>query len=172
MERKFLLPLRLLEKCNVKNLKDVDIRWKNTWEFCLPKTYLTKVMNFQKFLGSLSQHCPNLTKLDADIDSSFTSALAVSKLESIQWLKLYFCLNHGVDNLRVLSQEALDKLLSLPRLKVLKLIVSLSPAKAYTLKSNTLEMLDLSRAHWFSAEGLGTSTTEQLPGLSHLRSQS
>ena len=141
----------LLNKCNVKNLRKIDLKpcgisW--CWEFGL------------KFvLKRLVQKCRNSLKfLRCGVDVSFTTAKLIGSLHSLEHLQLHF--PDTQPSYDVLQPEALDAILSgLLNLKHLKIttrqyIYDKDTFPGYVLKSDTLETLDFGFTKEFLITGM------------------
>ena len=140
--------LYLLGKCNVKNLKKVDIKpygiyW--CWE-----------LGVQVVLKRLVQKCRNSLKfLRCFVDVSYTTAKLIGSLHNLEYLQLHFRDSHDI-----LQPEALDAILSrLPNLKHLKIttrqyIYDKDTFPGYVLKSDTLETLDFGFTKEFLITGM------------------
>lgn len=143
--------LCLLSKCNVKNLKKVDMKpygiyW--CWE-----------LGVQVVLKRLVQKCRNSLKfLRCFVDVSYTTAKLIGSLHNLEYLQLNF--RNAKPSHDILQPEAMDAILSrLPNLKHLKIttrqyIYDKDTFPGYVLKSDTLETLDFGFTKEFLITGM------------------
>ena len=143
--------LCLLSKCNVKNLKKVDMKpygiyW--LWE-----------LGVQVVLKRLVQKCRNSLKfLRCFVDVSYTTAKLIGSLHNLEYLQLNF--HDTKPSHDILQPEAMDAILSrLRNLKHLKItirqyIYDKDTFPGYVLKSDTLETLDFGFTKEFLITGM------------------
>lgn len=134
----------LLEKCSLRNLKNVDIRWTVYWQYLSSAQKKVQSECFKKVLEIFSTLSPDISFLKCQLVSSIDMAEHVAKLKNIQSLNLVFI---GY-NVEVIDRGVLELILSsLPKLKEFKIKVRQMPNESfrgYSLKSNSLEHLDFS----------------------------
>lgn len=140
---------RRLLNCNLKNLQTVQLQLPYGFNYM---TYLPSppgVKAFQDVLRHLVQKCCNTLKyLKCYVDISYSTANLLGSLHHLEYLNLQFLPAtqwSGSDG-HYLQPEAINDIMSLPRLKYLKisicqLFVSNANFPGYILKSNSLETL-------------------------------
>ena len=136
---------RLLN-CNTNNLHTVRLQMPRGINFLTYAPTAWELQGFRDVLRHLVQKCSNALKnLKCCADISYATAKILRSFHHLEYLNLHF-LTASQRSEIYLQPEAMDGILSLPRLKYLKISIcqSIAPKAnfaGYILKSNSLETL-------------------------------
>ena len=143
--------VNMLERCNLKHLTTVDMKWWKSWDYLVDEQSVKEVSAFQQILHKLLELCPRMKSLKCEIDLSGKTASLISKFISLESLSLIFLrMRKSMYNQTAYGMKSshLETILSsLPLLQHLKIRTRQSVPDefpGYVVKSSILKSFDCS----------------------------
>ena len=136
-----------LLSCNTNNLHTVRLQMPCGVNYLTYTPTAWDLQEFRDVFRHLMQKCCNALKfLKCYVDTSYATANLLGSFHHLEYLNLQFLTASGILGIDApyLQPEAMDEIMSLPRLKYLKISINQFPKanfSGYILKSNSLETL-------------------------------